>query len=376
MTVDVESQISAYATWLEDQTGVSMRKPNTSAPSCRAGEESAVVGLDSFNLRPPRRSWTAVLAVAAALVLVGVGAAILRARGGSPAVGDGGSSSGARQAMITWYEVDAAGASTVETQPLVCRTPGKHGDCDALVGSRTVRYSDSDGEFAVSTEFGPAESNSWQALVLTGEEVDLGGRVGLVAPGNELAGFVTSTDTRVLVMGGGTNIDSVQIASNLVTRSESVTVPVVFGEAIPTEAEFPRDGVAARYYAGYLDTTGARTCVGGIGVPWNNPESCVPVEPDTLTVTVATPSPAGTILIATLPLHTVTAVVTTDDEASHPLTITDASAAGYKLVFADLDGSIPHELVAYDNDGAVIANTEITSTGGAPPGYLPADGTD
>jgi len=41
---------------------------------------------------------------------------------------------------------------------------------------------------------------------------------------------------------------------------------------------------------------------------------------------------------------------------------------------ADLDGVIPQKLVAYDTDGAAIATTDITSTGGALLGYLLPNG--
>lgn len=281
---------------------------------------------------------------------------------------------GSSRASITWYAPNGTGKSTAAGDELACTAPRDDGGCDAVVGRRTVRHRTPNGQIDVITEYGPAESTWWQELVRSGEEVDLGGRRGLVIPGNdELAGLIVSPDTRVVLVGeAGT--DPAGLASALTTHDETLDVPVVFGQAVASEEEFPRDsvvdGIAARYYAGYLDTTVHQPCVGGIGVPWNG-TSCVAVEPDTLVITVASPSPTGTILIATLPLRTATATVVADGHPSRDLAITDASDVGYKLVFADLDGIVPSELRAFDQDGAEIGRTPVVSDGAVSLGYLP-----
>ena len=279
--------------------------------------------------------------------------------------------SGSVEMAVTWYEADLTSVERVVTPPLVCRSLNDQRDCDALAGAHLEAYRTEAGQVDIYTEYGPYESNMWQMLVQTAQEVDLAERVVLaIADNPELAGIDVSPDVRVVVVGEA-GVDTASIAASLATHEEIVTVPVVFGDAVPTPSDFPRDSVAARYYAGYLDTTGDTTCVGAIGVPWNQDESCVPVQPDTLTVTVASPSPTRTILIATLPLNTATAVALADGEPSRELTIIDASETGHKLSFAVLDGFIPRQLIVYDANDDVITRTDIISTGGAPLGYLP-----
>jgi hypothetical protein len=87
---------------------------------------------------------------------------------------------------------------------------------------------------------------------------------------------------------------------------------------------------------------------------------------------VASPSPAGTILIAALPTTSATAAVVLNDGSHVPLDVTSVPGFAPKLVFADLDGAIPTQVIAYDATGASITEKAVVSTGGAPLGYLPS----
>jgi dipeptidyl aminopeptidase/acylaminoacyl peptidase len=182
-----------------------------------------------------------------------------------------------------------------------------------------------------------------------------------MSPGNEeLVGFQVSSDVRVVVVGeAGT--DTVGQASELTPHTETLELPVVFGEALAAPQDRTLDGAGAVYYAAYLDTTRDQTCVGGIGVSGNGTPSCVVVDANTLTVVADSPTPSGTILIASVPIPTVRAVATQDDGTETELAITDASPDGYKVIFADLDASDPRELIAYDADDVEIGRITFTT---------------
>lgn len=395
MTVEAESQIAAYARWIEDRAGVSMR-PAARTEQSHPLVDAAVEDLTGVSVRlvPNRdvetRRGSRWLALAACVVVATAGLAVLTGRSnteppatsGQPsdaptALGDDPASSrwrSTRPAKVTWYVPSGPSEPAPWDQFLVCRSADDQGNCAALAGTRAVVYRTTAGQIDVTTEYGPDESVTWQLLQTTGEEVDLGDRTALTLPGNdELVGFQASPDVRVIVRGeAGTDLDAA--VAGLTTSTESLDLPTIFGEAVATPEEMTRDGGGAVYYAAYLDISNDPPCVASIAMPWNNgPFSCTPTDPDMLTVTVASPSPTGTILIATLPLGTARAVVTVDGGLDIDLAITDASQDGFKLTFADLDAAVPVDLIAYNVDGAEIGRTPISSTGGAPLGYLPSD---
>jgi hypothetical protein len=153
------------------------------------------------------------------------------------------------------------------------------------------------------------------------------------------------------------------LAESLVPAVELEGLPIVFGDAIPTDAEFPVEGVAARYYAGYVDLAADPACVGAFGMAYDSVPTCEPVG-DGITITVASGSTAGTILIGALPPETSTASVTTDDGTTIALDVVNVDGFSPRLVFADLDAAVPTKLVAYAADGTVINRAAVTNSEG------------
>ena len=391
MPVDLESQLVVYFEWVEERAGVALRPdPPTSRRPARSEHLSiatvlplAAAGDDPG--RKPRDLWRAVVVAAVSMAVIGGIVAIRAARTESPSGSGSGPVFEAR-----WFVLDLAASRNVElvaateglTGPLACRRLDRvAGSCDELIGSRAVRYRMRDGgEILVATEHGPAMSNYWQFLRIDAVHATIGGHAALVDADNPPAlvagedgsrtlppqvaiGVEPAPSTRVIVQGapGQARDEVVALAESLVPAVELGGLPIVFGDAIPTDAEFPVDGVAARYYAGYVDLAADPACVGAFGMPWNNEPTCERVG-DGITVIVASPSPTGTILIAALPPDTSTASVTTEDGSTIPLDVVSVDGFSPRLVFADLDAAIPTELVTYAEDGAVVSRTAVTNS--------------
>jgi|GEM_PF-2991106 len=387
MPTDIEEQIHIYCGWLDEQTGMSLRRPADEVDGAPVPTEvcdAALVDVREIAESRSRRRW--ILGAVAAIAILVAGITVLgnRPRDASVAVGELPVTSAA------WYEVDPAGAfaslgeGTVVDgfggEPLACRRFNSTAErCTELVGQESVNYRlPGDGTLTVRTEYGPDESGEWQFLRNSGRSIDIGGHSGFAekGPSDGIVGFEPAPGVRVIVFGGSSQSEETltQIAASLKLTGGDVVAPIVFGESTPTLAEFPAESVAARYYAGYVDLTASPACVGAFGMPWNNTPVCLKVPDDRITVTVASPSPTGTILIAALPAATDHAAVAMQDGTTVPLGIAIVPDFAPRLVFADLDGGIPVQLVAYDSAGTSIADSTVTSTGGAPLGFLPVDG--
>ena len=387
MPTDIEEQIHNYFRWLDEHTGATLQRPTDKiedSPPMVEEFGAALIDIREKAESRSRRTWILGAVAAIAIVAAGIGVLGNRSRDAGVAVG---------QLPVTsasWYEVDPAGAFASLGEgtivdgfggvPLACRRFDSSAErCTELVGEESVNYRLAGNEtLTVRTEHGPDESTEWQFLRNLGTSIEISGHSGF-ADGDSssgIIGFEPSPGVRVIVFGGSTQtVETVaQIAASLKLTGGDVVAPIVFGESTPTLAEFPAESVAARYYAGYVDLTASPPCVGAFGMPWNNTPVCVRVPDDRITVTVASPSPAGTILIAALPAATDHAAVVMQDGATVPLGIAIVPEFDPKLVFADLDGGIPVQLVAYDAAGTSIADTAITSTGGAPLGFIPIDG--
>jgi hypothetical protein len=374
MTVELETQIEAYARWMEDRAGVPLRKPTVSEVGTMVHGGTAAVELELMSTRsdrPQRRQpfRSLVLAAAAVATLVGSGLIATRVRRVEPAVSAG--SNGNVRTEVIWYGLAADTPlyrnDVVKNDGglLVCRQPDDVGGCSSLVGGRSVTYAPSG--VSIATEFGPAESLGWQMLNVSADRVDGSGTPGLVSRDGAIAGFEPSPGVRVVVT-APPGSPAVDILRSLRRQSTVVDLPVVIGETTATEAEFPTNGgPAARYFAGYVDAR--RGCIGGVGIPWNNEPSCVAAKTDTLRVIIATPSPAGTILVATVPNAATRVEASVAGQDPQVLSIVEASA-GFRVVFADLDAFAPDTLTAFGADGVAIGSTPIVSTGGAPLGYV------
>ena len=387
MPTEIEDQIHNYCRWLDVHTGATLQRPTDeiedSAPSAE-DFDAALIDIRETGESRSRRTWILGAVAAVAIIAAGIGVLGNRSRDAGVAVG---------QLPVTsaaWYEVDPAGAfaslgegnlaDDLGDTPLACRRFDSTAErCTELVGHETVNYRLSDNEtLSVRTEYGPDESGAWQSLRILGTPIEIGGHSGFAEKESSsgIVGFEPSPGVRVIVFGGSSQSEEIvaKIAASLALAGGDVVAPIVFGESTPTLAEFPAESVAARYYAGYVDLAASPPCVGAFGMPWNNTLVCVTVPDDRITVTVASPSPTGTILIAALPTATDHAAVVMKGGTTVPLGIAMVPDFNPKLVFADLDGGIPVQLVAYDAAGTSIADTAITSTGGAPLGFIPVDG--
>jgi hypothetical protein len=379
MSIDIEQQIASYFEWLDQSTGTSLHKSSDIVEL--DDDEADVVEFPRSVSTPTRRSLM-MIAVAAVLVAA-VALVVVRGR-----AGDDGIATGQRpSADASWYVIDPAssfgnlGDGTVvdvgETKLSCRRYDAPTEKCTELVGQKTFSYDLSAGQtVTVTTDIGHEPSVLWQTLEVGAEAGQVAGHPGLVNSTVSAVGFEATAGTHVVVMASPpTSLETLtDIAASLTLVHEAVTVPIVFGDSAPRFGEIPVGSIGARYYAGYVDL--ADSCVGSFGVPWNGGEAkCVEVPDDRVTVTVASPSPAGTILIAALPSATSSAEIAMQDGPSlsgPPVAVTGFSP---KLLFIDLDGAIPSHLTARDSSGAVIDEADITSTGGAPLGYLPVDPT-
>jgi hypothetical protein len=372
MTVELETQIEAFARWMEEGAGVPLRKATARAviPSAPGGEPADTIELVAIPIDGTRWRRPLLLAVAMIATLVAARSiALRREQTVTPAASTG--SNGNVRTEVTWYGL-AADTPLLrnevvknESGLLLCRERDEFGGCSTLVGSRSVTYAPS--RLSVTTEYGPAVSLSWQILNLSAERVDVSGKPGVVGRDGSVAGFEPTSGVRVIVT-DPTGSPAVDILRSLEPRTTMVDLPVVFGETTSTEAEFPKSrGPSVRYLAGYLDAR--RGCIGGMSLPWNNEETCVPFKPDSLQVVMASPSPAGTVLIATVPKATARVEASRNGQQPRVLSIVDASA-GYRVVFADLDAFAPDTLTVFDEGGVVIGSTSIVSTGGAALGYV------
>jgi hypothetical protein len=376
MPVEIEQQIASYFEWLDKSSETALHKPAQVEEF--DNDEAGVIAVTSVRSTSSRR-WLMVVA-AAAVVLSAVGLVVVRSR----APDDGFASGQPLTTDASWYVIDPAstfgnlGGGTPVDVPetrLSCRhyDPATE-QCTELVGQKTVSYDLDGGQtVTVATEVGPEPTVLWQTLQVGGEVGQVAGHSGLINSTVSAVGFEALAGTRVVVMASPPiSVQTLSdIAASLSLVHEPVGVPIVFGDSAPRVGEFPFDSVGARYYAGYVDL--AESCVGSFGVPWNGGEAnCVRVDDDKVTVTVASPSPAGTILIAALPAATASAEITMRDGnlATSPVTV-----AGFmpKLLFMDLDGAIPSHLTAFDSSHAVIGEADIASTGGAALGYLSVD---
>jgi hypothetical protein len=208
-------------------------------------------------------------------------------------------------------------------------------------------------------------------LNVSADRVDVSGTPGLVSRDGAIAGFEPSPGVRVVVT-APPGSPAVDILRSLNRQSTVVELPVVVGETTLTNGEqlLMGSGSAARYLAGYVDAR--RGCIGGVGIPWNNEPSCAPAKTDTLRVIIASPSSAGTILVATVPTAATRVEASVAGQDPQVLSIIEASA-GYRVVFADLDAFAPDTLTVFGVDGVAIGSTPIVSTGGAPLGYVQND---
>jgi hypothetical protein len=356
MTVELEAQIEAFARWMEDSAGVPLHKMAAPPVMSLAPIDEDLVGLDLIPLAPLRRHGQLLLALAMAVTVIAAGSVALRSQSVTPAVNTG--SSGDVRTEVTWYGLKADSpllhdeVVANEREFLLCRELDQLGRCAAVVGNRSVTYAPSG--LAVETEYGPVVSTRLQVLAITAE------------PGS-IVGLEPTPGIRVTVTGSSASATA-ELLRSLEKRTRVVDLPIVFGETTATEAEFPKNGsVGARYFAGYVD--GRRGCVGGVGIPWNNEETCVSAEPDQLRVVIASPSPAGTIVVATVPTATARIEASRNGQDPHPLSIIEA-AAGYRVVFADLDSFDPDTLSAFDASGVAVGSIPVVSTGGAPLGYV------
>jgi Sigma-70, region 4 len=261
---------------------------------------------------------------------------------------------------------------TVEHSPK-CRHVDETGACDEIVGSRTIRYlTGTGGHVSIRTEHGPAESSFWMHSRINGEPVALGEYSGFVAPGpTPSVLFETDRGVEVIVFGEG-NVDRatlILIAESLVPVAETLVLPVVFGETVPSPAEAPDNDLnGVPYYAAYLDVVDGAPCIGGIGIPVNWGETCFPLSDQPISVVIATPSVAGTIVVAAVPESTVRVEAVAEGVPPRVIPIVELPGPGFRLVFADLDDLVPERLVAYDAVGP-LATADVVSTGGAPLGY-------
>jgi hypothetical protein len=372
MTVELETQIEAFARWMEEGAGVPLRK--ATAPSVMSSEPVSeyadTVELVTIPSAPIRRVRPSLLAIATVLTLITAGSIALRSRPVTPTVSTG--PSGNIRAEVAWYAL-AVDSPLLRNEVvknegglLLCRKLDEHGGCAALVGSRSVTYAPSG--FTIATEFGPTDSPAWQFAYFSAEPADVSGKPGVVGRDGSVAGFEPTPGLHVIATAPAGS-SAVEILRSLERRSTVVDLPVVFGDTTSTETEFPRNGVvAAQYFAGYLDTR--RGCIGGMGVPWNNEETCVLVKPDSLRVVIASPSPAGTILVASVPTATARVEASRNGQDSHVLSIIE-TAGGYRVVFSDLDAFAPDTLTVFDAGGVAVGSMPIVSTGGAPLGYVP-----
>lgn len=360
MIADIEDQLAAYAGWLEDRTGVALAR--STAEDRGTFVEAGTVWPGERRSRPHGRTVARFAAVAAvAAGVVGVAVVVDRGAGpDAPAPGTGGAATSGVSADVEWFALaDDLGRDEVATEDriLLCRSVGLDGTCDALVGSRTVTYDDG---LTITTEYGPTPSTAWQMLATSTMIGDRAARAGA----DGAIGVEMAAGQRVLVAGGDESV-----VGGLEPRASEERLPLVFGEAIADAVDL---GDGARYFAAYLDTSGAEPCVGGVGIPWNNEESCVPTAPGTLAVTIATPSPVGTILVATAPVGTARLVASSAGGSSAELSVTHTD--DFVLGFGSLGGLAPTQLKALDASGVELGRVDMVSTGGAPLGYVPGTG--
>ncbi|MBK5331201.1 MAG: hypothetical protein JJD93_04475 [Ilumatobacteraceae bacterium] len=370
MPIDIEQQIANYFEWLDHSSGTTLHR---SADMVELDDhEPEVIAIQRA---VPTTSRILMMVVAAAVLVVAVAVVVVRSR-----TADDGYATGQPAAVdASWYVIDPSGTYgslgdgtivNLGETGLACRHYNAATEtCPELVGQRSVSYGLDGGEtVTVTTDQGPEPSTMWQMLQSQGQSAEVAGHSGFASLEFGV-GFEAAPGVRVVVLGTSTALQTLMdIAASLTLVHEHVVIPIVFGDSAPRGGEFPFDSVGDRYYAGYVDL--ANSCVGSFGVPWNGGEAkCVEVSDDNVTVTVASPSPAGTILIAALPSATSSAEITLQDGnlATPPVAVPGFAP---KLLFIDLDGAIPSHLTARDSSGAVIGETDIISTGGAALGYL------
>ena len=301
MSTDVEEQLAHYFDWLDRQTGAMLHKPVAERPE----PEALLVDLDEAPRPRVRRAGLIIAVAALAIAVAGLG--LLRTRHHDPATGP------SQESLASWFVIDptsayaSLGEGTIDdsaADPLACRRYDPVANrCVELVGGRVVNYHVDGGTVSVHTEHGPDQSNLWQILQLQSAPVEIGGHQGLISggasatttattvptsgpttatttSGDWTAGFETSEGSRVIVQGAPSQTrDTVlAIAQSLTLVEKDLVLPIVFGDTVPTLDEMPRDSVAARYYAGYVDPTGATPCVGAFGMPWNNEPVCTRVR--------------------------------------------------------------------------------------------------
>jgi hypothetical protein len=256
--------------------------------------------------------------------------------------------------------------ASLDSELMVCRKPDQLGGCAELAGRRSVTYPGT--SISIATEYGPAESPTWQILNRSAERVDVAGAPGFVSSDGTSSGFEPAPGVRVVVT-AAPGSPAVDILRSLERRSIIVDLILLFGETTVTESEYPTSAgaLSTRYFAAYVDAT--RSCIGGIGLPWNNEPRCAPAKRNVLDVVIASPSTAGTILVATVPSAAARVEASRAEQDVHPLPIVEASG-GYRTVFADLDAFAPDTLTAFDANGVAIGSIPIVSTGGAPLGYI------
>ena len=331
METDIEGQIHNYFRWLDEHTGTMLQRPTDEIDdSSPTAEEFDAALVDIREKAESRSRRTFVLGAVAAIAIIATGIGVLanRSRDAGVAVG---------QLPVTsaaWYEIDPAGAFAALGEgtvvdgfggaPLACRRFDSTAErCTDLVGEQSVNYRlAGDETLTVRTEYGPDESGNWQFLRNLGTSIEIGGHSGFAEKDSSsgIVGFEPSPGVRVIVFGGSSQSEDTvaKIAASLKLTGGDVVAPIVFGESAPTLAEFPAESVGNRYYAGYVDLTASPACVGAFGMPWNNTPVCLKVPDDRITVTVASPSPTGTILIAALPAATDNAAVVMQDGTTIP----------------------------------------------------------
>ena len=387
MHTDIEEQISIYFHWMDDHTGTVLQRPTGDIDEALIDEEvgDALIDIRDVAESRSRRRW--ILGAVATIAVIATGIGVLVNRPGNASVATG----RLPLTSASWYEIDPGGAfaalgkATPDEERgdsrLACRRYDSTAQrCTELVGQIALDYRLTGNEtLRIQTEHGPDESGEWQMLRNSGTPIEINGQSGMAVHDGSaqvVVGFEPSAGTRVIVFGAPSQTAELvaQIAASLKLTGGDIVAPIVFGDSTPTLAEFPAESVAARYYAGYVDLTASPSCVGAFGMPWNNAPACVSVPDDQITVTVASPSPTGTILIAVLPATTDHAAVVLQDGTTIAVGIATVPEFSPKLVFADLDGGIPVQIVAYDSAGTSIASSAVTSTGGATLGFIPVDG--
>ncbi|MEO8697311.1 MAG: hypothetical protein ABI658_27660 [Acidimicrobiales bacterium] len=408
MTIDVEHQLHAYSKWVEQRLGVPLSAPSAQQRTLIVTQRRSTISSTVELRRLPsdgdrrRHRGVRVLVAAAVLAIVAAGAVAVKRHLSSPTTQY--ASTAAASLNASWYVIDPALAVELDAVrntdsdgfagPLACRRYSiATQTCDELVGSRMVRYRVGgaiDGQVLIETEYGPAVSILSQIARADALPVTISGHNGIIVgpdyDNRTTIQFEPSPGTRVLIQlvretAGNYRDVLVRIAESLTIKSVSAALPIVFGDTLAT-AEESGNSDPPRYIAGYLrlapvqwstdDSSDHFPCVGGFSMPWNNASDCRKIEhDDKVTVTVASPSPAGTIIIAAVPAATTRLEAQADGQPPLALDLVAVPGFALQLTFADLDAYIPTRLVAYSADGAVVDTVTVTSTGGAPLGYLP-----